>query len=199
MTEQGSRTAQATERQLVLRTLLGDMAAFDALVRRYRSAVIAVAEQVLGTRCRAEDVAQDAFLLAFKALPTLHDPTRFGPWLCAITRRRAYRVAAQEGHVEATEPSRLDRLILTHSDMLTPDPAAEFLRQEEFAVVEEMLSELSRDYQMVLRLRYWEEWPVARIADFLSLPVTTVKWRLHSGREALRRRLTTDLKGHTDE
>ena len=58
----------------------------------------------------------------------------------------------------------------------------------------EAFAALGGDYQVVLRLRYWEEWSVAQIASFLSLPVTAIKWRLHYGREVLRRRLSRDRK-----
>jgi len=180
---------QFSEEELVLAALVGDFEAFDELVRRYRGAVVAIAEQAVGSREAAEDVAQEAFLLAFKALPQLDDPGRFGGWLCAITKRRAWRVASQAKRSEPTEPTELDRLIIEHSDELGAHPAADYNRKLERTLVQTAINKLSPEHQMVIRLRYYEEWPVERIAAFLSLPVSTVKWRLHHGRKLMKRQL----------
>ena len=182
----------AADLELVLLALLGSLEAFDALVRRFRSAVILTAEQAIGSRCGAEDVAQEVFLIAFKALPQLSDPSKFAGWLSAITRHRARRVARREGRSEPTEPSTLDRLILSHSEALSPVEA--LARDGDAERLRAALGTLPPEYRDVLRLRYWEEWPVARIADFLALPITTVKWRLHQGRERLRRVLTREME-----
>ena len=186
----------ATDSDLVLLALLGSLDAFDALVRRYRGAVVLTAEQTTGTRCGAEDVAQEVFLIAFKALPQLSDPAKFAGWLSAITRHRARRVARREGRHEPTEPSMLDRLILSHSDALSPAEA--LAREGDAERLRGALGDLPPEYRDVLRLRYWDEWPVARIAEFLALPVTTVKWRLHHGRERLRRVLTIERETDHD-
>jgi len=180
---------QLSDEELVIDALIGDLAAYDELVRRYRGAVMATAEQVLGSREGAEDVAQEALLLAFKALPQLEDPARFGGWLYTITRHRAHRVATREGYSQATEDQELDRLIVANSHELGVSPVDELMRKVERATISTALERLPADYQMVLRLRYFQEWPVERIAAFLLLPVTTVKWRLHHGRQLMRRQI----------
>ncbi len=177
---------------LVLNALLGDLEAFDELVRRFRGAVILVAMQSLGSREAAEDLAQETFLLAFKALPQLQDPAHFGGWLCTIARHRARRVGRQEARQEPTEDSKLDALILRHSPALAACPETALLRSSEQANLRNALAKLPPDIQLALQLRYFEEWPLARIAEFLSLPLTTIKWRLHRGRELLRLRLTAE-------
>ena len=119
-------------------------------------------------------------ITAFRALPTLADPERFGAWLGSITRHRAQRVARQERRYVPLEPAHLDHL------------------QASIAPVPEELTEafgtLGEDYQTVLHLRYWKEWSVGQIAAFLSLPITTIKWQLHYGRETLRHRLSRLLE-----
>lgn len=173
--------------ELVLLALLGNMASFDELVKRYRGAVIRVAAQIVGSRTSAEDVAQDAFLLAYKALPQLQDPTHFSSWLYAITRHRARRVAGRECRSESVDLSGLDRLILDYCPEMTINPAEEVLRRSDHALIPVALQSLPDAHRIAMELRYIEEWPVARIAEFLSLPLTTVKWRLHTGREMMRR------------
>ena len=61
------------------------------------------------------------------------------------------------------------------------------------------LAQLPPKHQMVLRLRYYEEWPVERIATFLSLSVSTVKWRLHRGRELMSCQLHQQREGNDHE
>ena len=177
------------ETTLVMDALLGDLKAFDALVRQFRRAVIFVALEVIGSRDQAEDIAQEVFLLAFKALPQLQDPTKFSSWLYAITRHRAQRVSIQSRRVQPTEPSAMDRLILQRCHEISVHPADECVRRYERTYVPEVLDQLAPEFKIVLRLRYYEEWTIAQISDFLMLPVTTVNWRLHKGRQLMRQRL----------
>jgi len=184
MMREETRLGQAGDGELVRWARDGCRMAFDELARRYRAGVYLTARQIVGDAGRAEDVAQEALLIAFRALPTLADPARFGAWLGAITRHRARRVARQEDRLVPLEPSHLDHL-------QTPTPAASEELTDAFGA-------LGEDYQTVLRLRYWEEWSVGQIASFLSLPITTIKWRLHYGREVLRRRLSRPRREEDD-
>ena len=75
---------------LVVAAMLGDLGAFDLLAGRYRAAVVRQAAGMVGDK-DAEDVVQEALLLAFRSLPSLDEPSRFAPWLRTITRHRALR------------------------------------------------------------------------------------------------------------
>src|SRR5512136_3407576 len=75
---------------LVVGAILGDLSAFNVLACRYRPAVLRTARLIV-PQDDADDVAQEALLLAFKALPSLEDPAKFAAWLRAITRRCALR------------------------------------------------------------------------------------------------------------
>jgi len=174
--------------ELALAATLGELAAFDELVRRFRPAVLAVARQIVGAEA-AEDVAQDAFLLAFKALPQLEEADKFGSWLYAITRHRALRFRENRAHQEETGHSEIDALILQHTPELARHPAEEVERLEKRRDVREAMAQLPEEFQIVLQLRYFDEVPVARIAEFLHLPLTTVKWRLHQGRRLMKKHL----------
>jgi RNA polymerase sigma-70 factor, ECF subfamily len=185
---------ELSDEELVVAAILGDLEGYDELVRRYRGAVLAAAEQVLRDPAAAQDVAQEALLLAFKALPQLEEPSHFAGWLYSIARHRARRVALRDRRSEPTGPSELDRLILEHSAELAKNPQEEVGRRAERQGIREMLDRLPPEYQMVLRLRYYAEWSVGQIAAFLSLPVTTVKWRLHRGRELMRRHIESEEK-----
>lgn len=199
MTDTGDTTGTAgrvrdgrSDEQLVLAALVGSVPAFDELVRRYRAGVIVAAEGVLRCRALAEDAAQDVFLLAFKALPSLEDPRRFAGWLYAIARNRARRIAAREGRTRPALLSEVDALILASSDEIAAnnarslDPERGAVRDAEREAVRLLLDCLKPEHREVLMLRYFEEWPLERIARLLSVPEATVRGRLHRGRAALR-------------
>jgi RNA polymerase sigma-70 factor (ECF subfamily) len=171
--------AEPPDEVLVVAAILGDLDAFDELATRYRAAVVRAAQGVVG-REDAEDVAQDAWLLAFKALPSIEDPTRFAAWLAVITRHRAFRFnkqqrARQTGRVELDE-FLLEKLAALNQPMTGGEDDE----------LDRALENLPADYALALRLRFLDEMPLKRIAAFLGVPVSTVKWRVHRGKQLLR-------------
>ncbi len=166
---------------LVVAAILGDLGAFNELSLRYRAAVVRTAAAVTG-REDAEDVAQDALLLAFKALPSIEDPARFAAWLMAITRHRALRFDRQKrrrsrGRVE------MDAVLLEHMTALAQPMLA---APDTNDVLHRALERLPDDYALALRLRFLDEMPLKRIAAFLGVPLSTVKWRIHRGKQLMR-------------
>lgn len=79
----------ATDSELVARVRGGDVEAFGQLIQRYERSLLAVVLAQVRDVQAAEDVAQEALLLAFRRLETLRDAARFGPWLMQIGRRQA--------------------------------------------------------------------------------------------------------------
>jgi len=156
--------------------------AFDELVLRYRTAVVRLARAIIG-RNDAEDVAQDAFLLAFKALPSIDDPAKFGAWLYAITRHRALRLSKQASGARALVG--LDEVLVERLESLS-GPFIDDGQQKE---VQLALERLPERYALVMKLRFLDDMPVKRVAAFLSLPVSTIKWRLHQGKKLLRHQI----------
>jgi len=175
---------ERTDNELVLASLLGNLDAFNELVIRFRPAVFTVARQFVALNEDAEDVVQDVFLLAFKALPQLEELNKFGAWLYAITKNRAMRykknAARLEPHLE------IDSLILQHSKAIASNPADILEKKETYQKLYDFLDKLPSEYQVVLKLFYWEEMSLKRISDFLAFPLTTVKWRLHKGKQLLK-------------
>jgi RNA polymerase sigma-70 factor (ECF subfamily) len=178
---------------LVLAALVGSLEAFDELARRYRRALQSVAYRVVRQPEAAEDVVQDALLLAFKALPQLDDASRFGGWLRAITVRQALEYARRGGRVEYRED--IDELILASTRHLGATPAQEVEADEAMQDLRAAVDALEPVHRQVVQLYYWADMPQKRIAAFLDLPVTTVQWRLHTARQHLRERLGRCVKG----
>lgn len=174
---------ESSDDVLVVAAILGDLAAFDQLVLRYRAAVVRVAQGIVG-REHAEDVAQDALLLAFKALPSIEEPDKFPAWLAAITRHRATRFGKRES-AHRSRRVLLDEVLLENLDSLAKPFAAEVDSDE----LRQALEKTPEDYRLVLRLRFLDEMPLKRIAAFLGAPLSTVKWRLHQGKKLLKKQV----------
>jgi RNA polymerase sigma-70 factor (ECF subfamily) len=174
---------ESPDEVLVMAAILGDLEAFEELVLRYRAAVVRLARTIVGNNY-AEDVAQDALLLAFKALPTIEEPQKFAAWLSAITRNRAFRFNKRES-AQLSKRVGMDELLLEKIDALAR-PLIESSNNEELL---QTLDSLPKDYSLPLRLQFLDEMPIKRIAAFLGLPVSTVKWRLHQGKKLMRERM----------
>jgi RNA polymerase sigma-70 factor (ECF subfamily) len=171
---------ESPDELLVIAAILGDLEAFEELVLRYRPAVVRLARTIVGTDY-AEDVAQDALLLAFKALPTIDEPRSFAAWLSAITRHRALRFSKSET-AHMNKRVALDEALLENLESL----AKPFADKHEDEQMIKRLEELPPDYAMPLRLRFLDEMPLNRIAAFMGVPLSTVKWRIHHGKKLLR-------------
>jgi len=171
---------ESPDELLVVAAILGNLEAFEELVVRYRPAVVRLARTIVGTDY-AEDVAQDSLLLAFKALPTIDEPRKFAAWLSAITRHRALRFSKSET-AHLSKRVALDEALLEQIEALTK-PLAEKERDESMI---QALDSLPADYAMPLKLRFFDEMPLNRIAAFMGIPLSTVKWRIHHGKKLLK-------------
>lgn len=176
--------AEPPDEVLVVASILGDLDAFDLLAARYRAAVVRTAQAIVG-REDAEDVAQDSLLLAFKALPSIEEPLKFAAWLAAITRHRAMRFGKRE-NVRRRGRVAMDEFLIEQVEALGYPLAIESNGDEQ---VRHALEDLPADYALVLRLRFFDEMPLKRIAAFLGVAISTVKWRVHRGKQLLRGRL----------
>jgi RNA polymerase sigma-70 factor (ECF subfamily) len=187
----------ATDANLVIRARAGEPMAFDELVRRYRAGVLLICGQMLRCTALAEDAAQEAMVQAHRGLPLLKNPERFGPWLHAIARNVGLRAGRGERRIEPTEPEEIARRIGAQSE--TPGLAEKVVDEEDRASVRRFVIELPSDLGEPLILHYWEQWPLERIASFLAVPVSTVKWRMYQGRKRVEPRLVELLEENEHE
>lgn len=185
--------AELPDDVLVVAAILGDLDAFDELASRYRAAVVRTAQGIVG-RDEAEDVAQDALLLAFKALPSIEEPRKFAAWLGAITRNRALRYGKRE---QANKHARVefDEALIEEVSALSKPFVFEREADEELSLA---LEKVPDDYALALRMHFLDEMPLKRIAAFLGAPLSTIKWRVHKGKQLLREQVEI-LRGRNEE
>lgn len=186
-------SAELPDDVLVVAAILGDLDAFGELASRYRAAAVRTAQGIVG-REMAEDVAQDSLLLAFKALPSIEEPRKFAAWLGAITRNRAMRFGKRE---QANKSVRVefDEALIAEVESLSRPFVFEKEADEELSLA---LEKVPADYALALRMHFLDEMPLKRIAAFLGVPLSTIKWRVHKGKELLREQVKI-LRGRNEE
>ena len=178
---------------LVNLTLLGNENAYEALVIRYQNAVITSALAVTRDRFWAEDAAQDAFVSAWLRLDTLREYEKFGAWVCRIARNRAKNIVMRNrewipfDEIENTTQE-ADEVL---EELASPDEDCERLYLG--------IGKLSEKVRRVIVMHYLDGLSIAEISDRLHIPVGTVKYRLHSGRELLRKDMGNGLNEQTNE
>ena len=175
-------TAELPDADLLARCLRGEREAFGALVLRYQGIVCAQAYSVCGDFSRSEDVAQEAFVNAWRKLGSLRDHTKFKSWLCGIARHLALRISE--------ERAREHKRAIAHDELpsgATPHEA--MASREEEALVWEALEALPEAYRSTLVLFYREHQSVFEVARALDLSEDAVKQRLSRGRAMLRQQV----------
>jgi RNA polymerase sigma-70 factor (ECF subfamily) len=162
----------AQERQWVGRCRAGDETALACLIARHRNRLVRTASNLLRDRHEAEDVAQEAFLKAFRELAKLRDDRAFSGYLYRICVRLC-----------------MDRLRLKRPELVEFDSAQPHQggNVENRVVIEKLLAQLPPDLRTTLVLREMEQLSYEEVAELMRVPVGTVRSRLHTARERFRK------------
>jgi len=172
---------------LVAASLGGDRDAFGQIVSRYQNLLCSLAYSSLGSLNESEDVAQEAFLEAWKKLRSLHDPDKLKSWLCGILKfklSRHYRKASRQPVSQANELYEENTL---ESDQESIEETT--MREEEKALLWEALDKVPETYREPLVLYYREHQSIEHVAYELDLTEDAVKQRLSRGRKLLQERM----------
>jgi RNA polymerase sigma-70 factor (ECF subfamily) len=175
---------------LIERCRAGDIAAFEPLVEKYRQRVWRLAYNVLRDREEAWDVAQEAFVRAWQALPNFRGQSAFYTWLFRIVMNVASdraRARAARGRAFGTEripEEDWDRVLVEQPHEAQPDAAA--AGAERRSQIERALTKLSEDHRRIVVLSDIEGLSYKEIADVLEIPMGTVMSRLHNARKRLK-------------
>ena len=161
----------------------GDRRAFAALVEMEATTAYRLAFAILGSHADAEDAAQDAFIRAWRDLPTLRDPARWPAWVRRLVLRSAIdRTRQRRRRAEI----RLDPVDGGAFEPSGPDAIGPIAFREELL---QALAGLSADDRAVIALRFGADLEVPDVAAALGIPLGTAKSRLHRAILRLRARL----------
>ena len=186
-----------TDLELVRLAQAGDAEAFGELVERNRRAVFRAALAAVGSPAEADDVAQEAFVTAYRKLDSFRGESQFRTWLLSITWRKAIdrrnrlsrwlKLTVAPPRNEAGEEM-FDSMDRVASPLKSQE---EVLAEEELhANVKRLIRTLPRKLRDALLLAGTGEHTYDQIASMLDIPVGTVKWRVAEARRVLKRKLS---------
>jgi len=181
------------DRRLIQNCLQGDLDAFGELVRRHQDRLYNAIYRVMDHAEDAHDVVQDAFLNAYQSLASFKGDSEFFTWLYRIAFNTAISQKRKRRVLLSIEPNREGDLPiepLDESERSRPGAALE--RSEEEARLNAALQRLSPEHRAVLVLKDIEDKKYEQIAEILSVPIGTIRSRLHRARLELRDLLQAD-------
>ena len=180
-------TNREADLALVRRAKRGDYRAFDLLVLKYQSRLVSIAFKYVKEIQLAEDISQEAFIKAYKAIDSFREESAFYTWLYRITANTAKNYLVYKGRRRESSISELstleneEQLVIVSHDSPDEILLAQELRNSLFNAV----SSLPEDTRTALSLREFEGLNYEEIAKIMNCPVGTVRSRIFRGREAL--------------
>ena len=163
----------------VARVLAGDPSAFSGIVQRWQERIVNLAWRFCRDRSMAEDMAQEAFLRAYRGLGQFRQASKFSTWLTAIALN-TFRTALKERRPPVFDAD--------WAPPVEPTQWAVLRERERASAIRELVLTLPARYREPLVLFYFEEMNLDETARILRLPGGTLKARLHRGRELLKQR-----------
>jgi RNA polymerase sigma-70 factor (ECF subfamily) len=182
------RQDEPSDAQLVARSLAQDQAAFGQLIDRHASAIVNLSYRMVGNRAEAEDLAQETFLAAYRALSTFRADSKFSTWLYRIATNKCkdwLRVKRPgQGQYDLDADESLDLYV-------TEDRTPEVLlsRQQVAQELEQAIQRLPPLYREAFVLKHVEGLSYEEMEDILGVSGDTLKMRVYKGRVQLSREL----------
>ena len=190
-------TASDTDQQLVQRAQRGDLRAFDLLVLKYQGRIAALVSRYVSDAGEVEDVTQEAFIKAYRALGKFRGDSAFYTWLYRIAANAAKNHLVAKGRRPGADATIEDAEGFDEGGMLSESASPEALAMggELAAVVESALNALPDELKAALMLREFDGLSYDDIADVLGCPVGTVRSRIFRARETVDQRVKEKISG----
>jgi len=195
------KSSAVTDIELVRRVQSGEKAAFDLLVLKYQHKIIKLVMRFLADHSEAQDVAQEAFIKAYKALPRFRGDSAFYTWLyrIAVNTAKNYLVArgrrpktfSAVGSKGASDGEVFDPSILLTS-IETPDRLAMTAQLKQS--IRQAISDLPEDLRVAVSLREYEGMSYDDIASIMDCPIGTVRSRIFRARESIDKHIKAFLE-----
>lgn len=183
---------KSADQLLVERVQRGDKTAFDALVRKYQHKIVKLVSRYVYEPAEAQDIAQETFIKAYRALPRFRGDSAFYTWIyrIAINTAKNYLVANSrrpvDQQLDLQDPEQYE-MNARLKDVDTPESL--LLTDEIQATVEGAIQELPEELRTAIVLRELEGMSYEEIAAAMDCPVGTVRSRIFRAREAISERL----------
>ena len=181
-------TVIATDQQLVARVQKGDSRAFDMLVLKYQHKILSLVSRYVRDADEVQDVAQEAFIKAYRSLPSFRGDSAFYTWLyrIAINTAKNHLVSrSRRPPGSDVEPEQAEYFESGAGLRNIETPENALFGEELKGVVTEAISALSEDLRTAITLREFDGLSYEDIADIMDCPVGTVRSRISRAREAI--------------
>jgi RNA polymerase sigma-70 factor (ECF subfamily) len=190
------RMDNKTDQYLVERVQDGDKQAFDILVKKYQHRIVVLVSRFLNDSADVQDVTQEAFIKAYRALPNFRGESAFYTWLYRIAVNTAKNHLVSQGRrppsvdLDVNDAEQFDGT-LALKEQATPERL--LLKDEIQRTVTETIEGLSEDLRTAITLRELEGMSYEEIAEVMGCPVGTVRSRIFRARETIQVKLKTLL------
>jgi RNA polymerase sigma-70 factor, ECF subfamily len=180
--------------RLISDCIAGNEDAIEMLVREYEAGVFRLALSILGDPAEANEVVQETFLSALRALPSYQEKRTFKSWL--------YTIAVNHSRSHLRKRKVIERLRSTLTAIFRVDiekqdsPEEAVIQNEKEAAIWRSLNKLDDRHRIVVILRYFQELSIGEISEILSIREGTIHSRLHTARAILRDSLKHLLAEH---
>lgn len=188
---------QQTDQQLVSRVQKGDRRAFDLLVIKYQPKILSLIGRFVYDQSECQDVAQEAFIKAYRALPNFRGDSQFYTWLYRIAVNTAKNYLVSRGRKTPTHGIDPDDAENFYQDPAFQDSATpeRILQRDRLKkVVFAAIAELPEELRIAVSLREMDGMSYEEISDVMGCPIGTVRSRIFRAREAIEKKMQPYLE-----
>jgi len=174
---------EVSNSELVKKSQLGDKSAFEELVKRHQELVFSLSFKLTGNRELANDVAQEAFIRAWKAIGKFRGDSTFGTWIYRITVNTAWTLRKKaKKHYSLNIEDTQEPVVVDEKK----DPELVAINSDLSLVLRKALNQIPLEQRIIVELKNIEGRSHKEIADYLDISVTAAKVRLHRAHQKLR-------------
>ncbi|MGD9678192.1 MAG: RNA polymerase sigma factor SigW [Vulcanibacillus sp.] len=178
---------------LLEKIILGDSLAFTELINKYKDKIYYLGYRMLGNKEEAEDICQETFIRVYSNLNKYDSKHKFSTWVYKIATNLCIdRIRKNKQKIYSLDNNYNSEDELNGYSKL-PDkkimPEDQLILDEKNYYIQQSFNNLPVKYRTIMILRYIDELPLQEICNIVELPLTTVKTRLHRGREYMRKSL----------
>lgn len=177
---------------IIQAALAGEEKAYEFLLNRYQRGVYNIIYQMIKNREETEDLVQETFIKAFKALESYNDRYAFSTWLYKI----AYNNCIDSIRKKKIRTYPIDKPIVTKEGTINQEirdestsPEKDLLYSEKKTLIQKSIDQLPIKYQQIIHLRHREDKSYEEISQILNIPLGTVKARMFRAREILKKKI----------
>lgn len=201
LVQENKLSEQDADLTLVRRVQAGERGAFDLLVRKYQHKVFGIISRYINNSAECQDVAQDTFLRAYRAMGNFRGDSAFYTWLYTIATNTAKNHLVSQGRRPPADDIQIEDAEYFEGALRlkeTATPERELMRQEIEQAVTEVVDSLPKELRMAFTLREVDGLSYEEIAQTMNCPIGTVRSRIFRARDAIDIRLRP-LLGRDEE